>query len=74
MRKYLRPVKSQYTENEVAEELGLSVDRLRTLIRERIMVDQDEARQGPSVSFQPSDLLLLRFLSSGLSAQQATEG
>ncbi len=36
-----RPSKSQYTEVEVAEELGVSIDRLRTIIRSHV-VDRDE--------------------------------
>jgi DNA-binding transcriptional MerR regulator len=60
----LKPGKSQYTENEVAEELGVSVEHLRSLIRERVMPGDDDVRQTSILSFQPSDLLLLRLLAS----------
>lgn len=59
-----RPVKSFYTEAEVAEQLGVSVDRLRSIIQERIMTAEDDARNALGVTFQPSDLLLLRLLAS----------
>ena len=36
-----RPVKSQYTEVEAAEELGISVERLRGMIRSHV-VERDE--------------------------------
>ena len=60
----VKPGKSQYTENEIAEELGVSLDHLRSLIRERVMPGDDDVRQTSLVSFQPSDLLLLRLLAS----------
>lgn len=56
--------KSQYTEDEAAHELGVSVDRLRCIIRERIMQSDDDVRQPSDVTFHPSDLLLLRLLAS----------
>lgn len=56
--------KSHYTESEAAAELGVSVDRLRTLIREHILPSDDEVRPISSVTFQASDLLLLKLLSS----------
>jgi len=59
-----RPAKSHYTEGEVAEELGVSVERLRSLIREQVMLNDEEVRQASGVFFQPSDLLLLRLLAA----------
>ena len=59
-----RPGKAQYTENEVANELGVSVDRLRSFIRERVMLNDEDARQTSILMFQPSDVLLLRLLAS----------
>lgn len=55
--------KLNYSEQEAAQELGISIDRLRTLIRHHIAQTEEELSQVPMTSFQPSDLLLLRFLS-----------
>jgi hypothetical protein len=54
--------KSQYSESEAAEELGVSVEQLRTMIRSHV-VDRDEDLNNVAVTtFQPSDLLILRLL------------
>jgi len=58
-----RPGKSQYTEVEAAEELGVSVDRLRTIIRNHVVDREEDATNIPVTTFQPSDLLILRLLS-----------
>ena len=58
----LRTGKSQYTETEAAEELGVSVDRLRTLIRRHVVTTDEDLVNVPMASFQPSDLLLLKLL------------
>ena len=57
-----RPSKSQYTEVEAAEELGVSVDRLRTIIRSHVVEREEDAENIPVTTFQPSDLLILRLL------------
>ena len=59
-----KPAKSHYTELEVAAELGVSVDHLRSLIRTHIIPKEDEVKHTSVVTFQPSDLLLLRLLAS----------
>lgn len=59
-----KPNKAEYTEREIANELGVSVDYLRSLIRERVMPNDEDIRQTSILTFQPSDLLLLRLLSS----------
>ena len=57
-----RSAKSQYTEVEAAEELGVSVEHLRKIVRSHV-VDQDEdVNNLPVTTFQPSDLLILRLL------------
>ena len=57
-----RTGKSQYSESEAAEELGISVAQLRTMIRSHV-VDRDEDLDNvPVTTFQPSDLLILRLL------------
>ena len=57
-----RPMKSQYSETEAAEALGVSVDRLRQLIRQHIAQTDEDLASVSSAVFQPSDLLLLRLL------------
>lgn len=57
-----RPAKSQYTEVEAAEELGISVDRLRTMIRSHVVERDEDLTNVPVTTFQPSDLLILRLL------------
>ena len=59
-----KPGRSQYTENQVAHELGVSVEYLRALIRERIMPNDDDVHQISVLTFEPSDVLLLRLLAS----------
>ena len=60
----LRTGKSHYTETEAAEELGVSVERLRVLIRKHIVTTDEDLTNVPIASFQPSDLLLLKFLTA----------
>ncbi len=71
MSTYIKPGKTQYTEAEVAGELGLSVDVLRALIKERIMDNEDEVRQAAEVTYQPSDLLLLKLMTATLQPEPA---
>lgn len=59
--------KSQYSELEAAQELGVSVEQLRTLIRSHIAQSDEDLNHVASASFHPSDLLVLKIL-SGLSA------
>ena len=71
MSTYIKPGKTQYTEAEVAGELGLSVNVLRALIKERIMDNEDEVRQAEEVTYQPSDLLLLKLMTATLHPEPA---
>ena len=57
-----KSVKSQYSEVEAAEELGISVDRLRTMIRSHVVDRDEDLSNVPVTTFQPSDLLILRLL------------
>jgi hypothetical protein len=60
-----RPHKSQYTENEAAEFLGVSVEQLRTLVQKHILADEAAPAPGTGLTvYQRSDLLLLRLLRS----------
>lgn len=58
-----RTGKSQYTETEAAEELGVSVEHLRTMIRSHVVDRDEDLNNVPVTTFQPSDLLVLRLLS-----------
>jgi hypothetical protein len=58
----VKPHKSQYSETEAAEALGVSIDELRRLIRRHIVGDEDDLAPLSQANFQPSDLLLLRIL------------
>jgi len=54
--------KSHYSESEAAAQLGVPVDQLRALVRSRIQVADEDVSNIPSTLFQPSDLLVLKFL------------
>ena len=56
------PTKTQYSEHEAAEELGVSVDQLRTLIRSHIVETDEDLNNVSVASFHPSDLLVLKLL------------
>jgi len=66
-----KPSKTQYSESEVAQELGVSVEELRKLIRSHIVDTDEDANNVPMASFQPSDLLVLRLLLSTKSGPPA---
>ncbi len=57
-----RPGKGQYSEAEAAEELGISVAQLRTMIRSHVVDRDEDLNNVPVTTFQPSDLLVLRLL------------
>jgi len=57
-----RPGKSQYTEIEAAEELGVSVEHLRKMVRSHVVDRDEDVNNLPVTTFQPSDLLILRLL------------
>lgn len=54
--------KVQYSESEAAEELGVTVEQLRTLIRSHIVEGEEDLSNVPVASFHPSDLVVLRIL------------
>ena len=58
----IKPSKTQYSENEAAEELGVSLEELRALIRSHIVESDDDLNNVPMASFHPSDLLVLKLL------------
>jgi hypothetical protein len=65
-----RTGKSQYSEAEAAEELGISVEQFRAMIRNHVIDRDEDLDNVPVTSFQPSDLLILRLL-GGMRPQSA---
>jgi len=60
----IKPIKTQYSEHEAAEQLGVSLEELRSLIRSHIVETDDDLNNMPLASFHPSDLLVLKLLLS----------
>ena len=54
--------KTQYSEAEAAQELGLTVEQLRVLIRNHIAQSDEDLHHIAMASFHPSDLLILKLL------------
>jgi hypothetical protein len=54
--------KSQYSEMEAAEELGVTVEQLRGMIRSHVVDRDEDLNNVPVTTFQPADLLILRLL------------
>ena len=62
-----RTGKSQYSETEAAEELGVSVEQLRKMIRSHVIDRDEDLNNVPVTTFQPSDLLVLKLLAGMVS-------
>lgn len=58
----IKPGKTQYSEHEAAQELGVSVEQLRSLIRSHIAQSDEDLNHIAIASFHPSDLLVLKLL------------
>jgi hypothetical protein len=56
--------KSEFTETEAAEELGVSLDQFRAMVRAHILDNEEDVKNLPVATFQLSDLLILRLLES----------
>lgn len=71
----LRMGKSQYSESEAAEELGIGVMQLRAVIRSHVTDRDEDLSNIPATVFQASDLVILRLLAqhSVLSDKPALE-
>ena len=67
----IRPGKGQYSEAEAAEELGITVAQLRTMIRSHVVDRDEDLNNVPVTTFQPSDLLILRLLTGMPTASYA---
>ena len=68
-----KTTKGHYTEVEAAEALGVSTDQLRTLIKTHIADAETDLRNVAVATFQPSDLLLLRLLTSRLATTAVSD-
>ncbi|MGH9720842.1 MAG: hypothetical protein ACRD8O_11565 [Bryobacteraceae bacterium] len=55
--------KLEYTEEEAAIALGLSVEQLRFVVREHV-IQGDVQADAPMPSFRPTDLLLIKMLAA----------
>ena len=64
--------KAQYSEAEAAQILSISVEELRSLVKDHI-VKEDDAGNGAVTVFQSADLLVLRIL-AGLSVHATAAG
>jgi hypothetical protein len=54
--------KLEYTEEEAACALGVSISQLRTLVRTHV-IQEESGADVPIPTFRPTDLLLLKMLS-----------
>ena len=59
--------KAEYTEEEAASALGISVSQLRVLVRTHV-TKEEAGMDVPIPCFRPTDLLLLKMLSESRSA------
>ncbi len=64
--------KTEYTEEEAAAALGVSIGDLRALVRTHV-INEDLDAEVPIQSFRATDLLLLKMLSTPRSALMAHE-
>jgi hypothetical protein len=58
----LKQNKAQYSEAEAAQELGVTVEQLRVLIRHHIAKSDEDLTHIAVATFHPSDLLVLKIL------------
>jgi hypothetical protein len=66
-----RTGKSHYSESEAAEELGVSVEQLRTMIRSHVIDRDEDLSNVAATTFQASDILILRMLAGRFSPSEA---
>ncbi len=69
-----RTGKSHYSETEVAEELGISTEQLRLMIRSHVIDRDEDLTNVPATTFQPSDLLVLRLLAGSRGTAEPVAG
>jgi hypothetical protein len=63
-----KQTKTQYSEAEAAQELGVTVEQLRVLIRNHIAQSDEDLNHIAVASFHPSDLLVLKILAGQTAA------
>lgn len=68
-----KQTKTEYSQAEAAQELGISVEDLRALIRNHVAQSEDDLNNLSLASFHASDLLVLRILASQHRAAAASE-
>lgn len=59
-----RSGKVQYSEAEAADELGVTIEQLRSLVQHHIVEGEEGVPNVPVSSFHPSDLVVLRILAA----------
>lgn len=55
----MREHRVQYSEFEAAQKLGITVERLRALVKDHLLNGE-----GRALAFRPTDLVLLKYLAS----------
>ena len=71
-----KQTKTHYSEAEAAQELGVTVEQLRVLIRNHIAKTDEDLAHIAVATFHPSDLLVLKILagqSTALASAAETE-
>jgi len=63
--------KLEYTEEEAASAVGISIGQLRALVRTHV-IKEDTGADVPIPSFRPTDLLLLKMLSESQAKTHST--
>jgi len=67
-----KAARSQYSETQAADLLGLSIEELRTLVKEHI-ASGEESSNGAVTVFHSSDLLVLRILAGKMGQTSSTQ-
>ena len=62
--------KNEYSESQTAAILGISIEQLRTLIRQQVGPDEDLSGLAMA-TYSSSDLVLLRMLATHVQSRQA---
>lgn len=61
--------KGFYSEIEVADSIGVSVEELRSIVKMHIVQAEEDAEKIPRAWYQPSDVVMLRMLVAGAAVQ-----
>jgi hypothetical protein len=60
-----RPPKGFFSEIEVAESIGVSVEQLRSIVKRHIVQAEEDVDKIPRAWYQPSDVVMIRMLVAG---------